>query len=87
MSNYTLSSLTPRFYNKDISTKIKVRFGFKPHPWQVSVITNIIYDKKDVFVIASINIGKSLNYLSISKVTGGIVLIIFPTIALMEDQT
>ena len=87
MSNYALSSWTPRFHDKDISAKLKARFGFKPYLWQVSVVTNITHDKKDVFVIASTNAGKSLAYQSIPEVTEGIVLVIFPTIALMKDET
>lgn len=49
------------------------------------MITNIIHYKKDVFVIVGTNAGKSLAYPSIFEVTGGIVLIISPTIALMKD--
>ena len=33
MSNYALSLLTPRFYDKNISTKIKAKFGLEIHPW------------------------------------------------------
>ena len=70
----------------DIRVKIKDKFGFEPFPWQVSVVIDIAQHKKDVFIIAGTNAGKSLTYQSIPEVTGGIVLVISPTIALMEDQ-
>ena len=50
------------------------------------MVVDIAQHKKDVFVIAGSNAGKSLTYQSIPKVTGGIVLVISLTIALMEDQ-
>ena len=87
VSNYALSLLTPRFYDKDISAKIKAKFNLKTYFWQVSVVVNIIYYKKDIFVIADINVRKNLTYRSISKITRGIVLVISLTIALIEDQT
>ncbi len=42
--------------------------------------------KSDVCAIAGTNAGKSLVYQSIPIVTGGSVLVILPTIALIEDQ-
>ena len=70
----------------NIKVKIKDKFGFEPFFWQVSVVIDIAQYKKDVFVITGTNAGKSLTYQSIPEVTGGIGLVIFPTIALMEDQ-
>lgn len=86
VSNYVPSSLTLGFHNKDITAKIKAKFGLDPHPWQVSVVVDIAHYKKDVFVIAGTNAGKSLTYQSRLKVTGGIVLVISPTIAFIKDQ-
>lgn len=62
VSNYAYSSLTSEFYDKDISVKIKAKFGLKPHPWQISVVAIITHYKKDVFVIAGTNTEKSLTY-------------------------
>ncbi len=49
-------------------------------------MVDLTHQKRDVFVIAGTNVGKSLTYQAIPEVTGGIVLVISPTIALMEDQ-
>lgn len=87
VSNYALSSLIPRFHNKDISAKIKAQFGPEAYLWQISVVTNISHYIKDVFVIAGTNTKKSLTYQSISEITGGIVLVISLTIAFIEDET
>ncbi len=87
ISNYILSSLTPRFHDKNISTKIKAKFGLDLYPWQVSMVANITYYKKDVFVIIGTNARKSLIYQSLPEIIGCIVLAISPTIAFMEDQT
>lgn len=50
------------------------------------MVANIIHYKKDVFVITKTNIGRSLTYQSIPKVTRGIFWVISLTIAFMEDQ-
>lgn len=42
--------------------------------------------KKDVYTIVSTNANKSLVYQAILVVIGGFVLVILPTIALIEDQ-
>lgn len=86
MSNYAFNSLTPRFYDKVINAKIKAKFGLESHPWQVSIVANITHYKRDVFVISNTNTEKSLTYQSTPKVTGRIVLVISPIIALMKDQ-
>lgn len=49
------------------------------------MIANITHNKKNVFVIASTNDGKSLTYQSIFEVIGSIVLVISLTIALIKD--
>lgn len=81
---------------REISTKMKevesvrqvinTHFNLKARPWQVSVVIDITKHKKDVCAIAGTNAGKCLVYQSIPVVTGGSVLVISPTIALMEDQ-
>lgn len=87
VSNYALSLLIIKFHDKDISIKIKAKFGLKPHLQQISMVVNITHYKKNVFVIADIDTGKSLTYQSILKITRGIDLVISPTIAFMKDQT
>lgn len=65
---------------------INEQFRVKARPWQVSVVIDITKRRRDVCIIAGINAGKSLVYQSIPVFTGGSVLVISPTIALMEDQ-
>lgn len=86
MSNYIPSLLTPRFYDKNISTKIKAKFGLDLYFWQVNMVINIAHYKKDVFVIIETNAGKSQTYQSLFEVTKGIVLIICLIIAFIKDQ-
>lgn len=62
------------------------QFNVKARPWQVSVVVDITKQNRDVCAIAGTNAGKSLVYQSIPVITGGSVLVISPTIALMEDQ-
>lgn len=85
MSNNALGSLARGFYDKDISTKIKAKFGSDVHLWQISVITNIAHYKKNIFVIAGTNARESLTYQFISKTTRSIILVISLTIILMKD--
>lgn len=68
VSNYTLSLLITEFYDKDIITKIKAKFGLEPYLWQINVVTNINHHKKNVFIIADTNVGKSLTYQSIPEI-------------------
>lgn len=65
---------------------IYVQFGLKARPWQVSVLIDICQKKRNVCALASTNAGKNLVYQAISVITGESVLVISPTIALMEDQ-
>ena len=65
---------------------IYAQFGLKARPWQVSVLIDICQKKRDICALASTNAGKSLVYQAIPIITGGSVLVISPTIALMEDQ-
>lgn len=65
---------------------INEQFNVKARPWQISVVVNITRRNRDVCAIAGTNAGKSLVYQSILVITGGFVLVISPTIALMEDQ-
>lgn len=84
MSTHNHDSSTLTFHN--VRGKIKAKFGFTLIFCQASTIVDLIYKKKDIFVIIGTNTGKSLTYQAISKVTRRIVLVISPTIALMKDQ-
>ena len=75
--------MTPRF-NK-IQQLIKLKSALNSKLWQVSIVADIIKLKKNVIIIAGTSIGKSLFYQSILLITGGIVLVILSTIALIED--
>lgn len=66
---------------------IKNKLDIIPKPWQVNVIVDTIYDKKNVVISASTGSGKSLPYQLIPLIKeGAIVLVVFPTITLMNDQ-
>lgn len=71
---------------KAVCQAINEQFNVKARPWQVSVVIDITKQKREVCAIAGTNAGKSLVYQSIPVITGGSVLVISPTIALMEDQ-
>lgn len=78
-----MSNSDVTFIRRTIKEKAKVT----PKPWQVSVMVNVIYNKKDVVVSAGTGSGKSLPYQLIPLIKiGAIVLVISPTIALMNDQ-
>ena len=63
---------------------INTYFKLKARPWQVGAVMDITKRKRDICAIAGINAGKSLIYQSILVITGGFVLVISPTIALMD---
>lgn len=66
---------------------VNTRFNLRAKPWQVSLLIDICKQKRDVCVLAGTNAGKSLTYQAVPVVTNGIVLVISPTIALMDDQS
>ena len=69
-----------------VCRKVKNTFGFQPYKWQAAVILDIL-KRVDVAVHAGISSGKSLPFQAIPIVKlGAIVLLVSPTIALMEDQ-
>lgn len=58
-----------------------------PKPWQVSIMLNTVYEKKDIVVSVGTRSGKSLPYQLIFLVKeGAIMLIVSSTIALMSNQ-
>ena len=66
---------------------IKQCIGIIPKSWQVAVMIDIIYTRKDVVVSARTGSGKSLPYQLIPLIKAdAIVLVISPTIVLMSDQ-
>ncbi len=69
-----------------VRRKVKNTFGFQPYRWQAAVILDIL-NGFDVAVHASTSLGKSLPFQAIPRVKiGAIVLVVSPTVALMEDQ-
>ena len=83
VNTFFLSASTPGF-NK-IRTGIKSKFLLNPKLWQDNMVADITQAKKDIVVIAGTSASKSLLYQCIPIITGGIVLVVLPTIALMED--
>lgn len=66
--------------------KVKNTFGFQPYKWQAAAILNILKGV-DVAFYANTSSRKSLPFQAISTVKiGMIVLVVSPTVALMEDQ-
>lgn len=66
---------------------IREKVDLMPKPWQIDVMINTIYEKKDIVVSAGTGSGKSLPYTLISLIKpSAIVLVLSPTIALMTDQ-
>ena len=61
-------------------------FRLKARPWQISVLVDIVHKKRDIYTIANTNASKSLVYQAIPVVTGGLILVISPTITFIEDQ-
>lgn len=58
-----------------------------PKYWQVNAMIDMIYNKKDIIILAGIRFNKSLPYQLILLIKdGAIVLIVLPNIALMTDQ-
>ena len=72
---------------KSICQTIKEKVGMTPKPCQVDVMINTIYGKRDIVVSAGTGSGKSLLYTLIPLIKPrAIVLVLLPTIALMNDQ-
>ena len=71
---------------KNIRQIINIYFNLKARPWQIGAVIDIIKYKRDICAIANTNADKSFVYQSILIVTSRFVLVILPTIALMEDQ-
>ena len=66
---------------------IREKTGIVPKSWQISVMLDVVYTRKDVVVSAGTGSGKSLPYQLIPFIKeDAIVLVILPTIALMYDQ-
>lgn len=75
---------TPGFNR--IRRKVKDKFGLQPYRWQTAIILDIL-SGFDVVLSAGTSAGKSLPYQAIPVINpDAIVLVVSPTIALMEDQ-
>lgn len=62
------------------------QFRLKARLWQINILVDITYKKKDVCAIVSINISKSLIYEVIPVVMKGLILVILSIIAFIKDQ-
>ena len=72
---------------RQIREKVQLAFNIDVKPWQAGAIHDLAIKRYDVIVIAGTGSGKSLVYQSLPAVqTGGIALVISPTLALMHDQ-
>lgn len=70
-----------------ICQMIKEKVDIMPKLWQVNVIIDTIYKKKDIVISASTRSGKSLPYQLISLMKeGAIVFVVLPTIVLIINQ-
>ena len=68
-----------------IRHKIKNTFGFQPYKWKAAVILDIL-NRFDVTVQAATSLGKSLLFQATFRIKiGAIILVISPTMALIED--
>lgn len=66
--------------------KVKNTFGFQPYKWQAAIILDILKGV-DVAVYASTSSGKSFPFQAIPTVKiGTIVLMMSPTVTLIENQ-
>lgn len=81
----SISSTNTHGFNV-ICQKTNSKLGFQPHRWQVGAISEIL-NGADMVVNAGTGFGKSLCFQALPIMRmGAIVLVITPTIALMEDQ-
>ena len=72
---------------RQIREKVQLAFNIDVKPRQAGAIHDLAIKRHDVIVIAGTGSGKSLVYQSLLAVqTGGIALVISPTLALMHDQ-
>lgn len=65
---------------------INKQFDLRARFWQVNIVVDITLKKRDVYGIASTNADKNLVYQAIPVITEGFVLVILPTITLIENQ-
>lgn len=63
-------------------------FALEAKPWQLAVMNDLLHNRRDVVVSAGTSQGKSLTFqaLPILGPKAGIVLVICPTLSLMDDQ-
>lgn len=75
----------PKFMQ--IRNKVGLAFGVGVRPWQAGAIHDLAIRRHGVTVIAGTGSGENLAYQSLPAVqTGGIALVISPTLALVHDQ-
>lgn len=66
--------------------KVQEKFDIEAKPWQIGVINDIVQHKRDLVALLGTNVEKTLLYQAISVITGGTILVVSPTTAIMEDQ-
>ena len=65
---------------------IKEKVDIILKPWQINIMINTVYKKKDIIISAGIRSSKSLPYQLIPFIKAkAIVLVVLPIIALMTD--
>ncbi|KAF4518102.1 hypothetical protein B566_EDAN007803 [Ephemera danica] len=75
---------TPSAKHLEVLSKYFGHSQFRPLQWQI--IYNILHHRRDICAIMSTGYGKSLCYQYPAMYSGGVVLVVSPLIALMEDQ-
>lgn len=74
-------------YIRDFRHIVNRRFGIQAKSWQIAAMKNILKDRIDVVVSAGTSQGKSLTFQALPIVAKkSIVLVICPTLSLMDDQ-
>jgi superfamily II DNA helicase RecQ len=72
-----------------IKTKLQSLFGYTGKDIQVSVVRQLVYDRKDVILVAKTGFGKSLIFQAAPLILEGIhqiCLIVMPLKAIQEEQ-
>ena len=81
----SLNNLMPTGF-KEVKEIIEALLGFWPDPWQIQGLLDI-KQGRDTVVMAGTGLGKSLVFQILPLITkDAIVLVVMPTLALMEDQ-
>jgi superfamily II DNA helicase RecQ len=69
-----------------VSEQLRRIFGFEPSQDQLRAISWLIFEKRDLILIARTGFGKSLVFQAVALLRGGVTLIITPLLAIEEEQ-